>query len=154
MINALELKLPPAFLVLIFMLAMWGLDHLLPQLKLSWELHEWVSRLIFLVAITCIVSGVVSFKRARTTVNPTQPEKATSVVTTGIYRLTRNPMYLGFLIMILAMAVKLANPITWVMMPLFIIYMNQFQIKPEERALSELFGDEYIQYRKKVRRWI
>lgn len=152
--KTLELKIPPALLMLVFMAAMWLIDYVLPMFKLNWDWREWVARVLFLAAITCIVSGIVSFKKARTTVNPTQPEKTTSVVTTGIYQLTRNPMYLGFFIMILALAIKLANPITWVLLPLFVIYMNQFQIKPEERALTEIFGNNYLQYQQSVRRWI
>ena len=152
--KALELKIPPALLMLIFGFLMWAIDQLLPMYKQVWTWHEWAARSVFLLALFFIVSGIVSFNKARTTVDPTQPQKASSVVTSGIYRLSRNPMYLGFLLMLLAFVFKLANPVTVVMLPLFIGYMNQFQIKPEERALTQLFGVEYVNYQQKVRRWL
>lgn len=149
----LELKIPPALLVLVFALVMWSVDRLLPMFKQDRVWHEWVALGVFLVAVFFIVAGVVSFKIARTTVDPTQPQNATSVVTTGIYRLTRNPMYLGFLLMLLAFVFKLANPTTFVVLPIFIWYLNEFQIKPEEQALNKLFGKAYTDYQQKVRRW-
>ncbi len=152
--KSLELKIPPAILMVIFGVVMWLMDWLLPMFKQDWLWHDWAARSVFLLGIFFIVSGIVSFKKARTTVDPTHPEKASSVVTTGIYRLTRNPMYLGFLLMLLAFVFKLANPITLTMLPLFVWYMNHFQIMPEEQALMELFGVEYKKYLAQVRRWV
>jgi protein-S-isoprenylcysteine O-methyltransferase Ste14 len=152
--RALQLKVPPALLMVIFMALMWVMDQLLPVFKQPWAWHERVALGVFTLAMLLVVAGIISFRLARTTVDPTQPEKATAVVTTGVYRLTRNPMYLGFLLVLLAFVVKLANPITLIMLPLFIGYMNQFQIKPEEQALTELFGQAYEDYLKKVRRWV
>ncbi len=152
--QALELKVPPALLMLLFGLMMWVIDHLLPQLKQDWPWHFWVARGVFLVAMTLIATGVYGFRVAKTTVDPTQPENASSVVTSGVYRFTRNPMYLGFLLILVAFMVKLANPLNALTVPLFVFYMNQFQIKPEERALLRLFGEPYSSYLRKVRRWI
>ncbi len=152
--NGLALKIPPALLMLIFIALMWLIDLFLPMFKQPWAWHEWAALGVFTLAMLLIVAGIISFRLARTTVDPTQPEKATAVVTTGVYRLTRNPMYLGFLMVLFAFGFKLTNPITWLLLPAFVVYMNQFQIKPEEQALTELFGQAYEDYLKKVRRWV
>ena len=83
--------------------------------------------------ITCTL-GIVEFKRAKTTVNPVKPQSASSLVRTGIYRRTRNPMYLGFLLILVGWAIAMANLVALVVLPGFVIYMNRFQIKPEERG--------------------
>ncbi len=152
--KALELKIPPALLMFLFMLMMWGVDQLLPQFKLEWAWHEWAARGVFLVAIGLLAAGAISFKKANTTVDPTRPENASSVVTSGIYAYTRNPMYLGFLLMLLAFVFKLSNPMTFLVLPIFVLYMNHFQIVPEEQALQALFVNQYAAYCQKVRRWI
>lgn len=152
--KSLELKIPPALLMLIFGLFMWLIDHWIPQLKVDWIGRNGVAWLVFFGALLCVVLGIYGFKQAQTTVDPTQPQKASSIVTTGIYQWTRNPMYLGFLMMLFAFSIKLSNPLTLLLLPLFVGYMNQFQIKPEEQVLAELFGKEYEQYLKLVRRWV
>lgn len=152
--KALELKIPPALLALIFGAGMWAIDQLFPQFKQNWLWHNTAAQLVFGLAVVLIVAGIISFRMAKTTVDPTHPEKATTIVNTGVYKFTRNPMYLGFLLGLLAFVLNLANPITLIFLPMFLLYMNQFQIKPEERALTALFGESYLQYCKTVRRWI
>ncbi|MGJ8663752.1 MAG: methyltransferase family protein [Marinicella sp.] len=152
--KALELKIPPALLMLLFGMLMVLIDQTFLGMKQNWLWHEWIAISLFFVAVSCVLAGVISFRRAQTTVDPTQPEKAATVVTTGIYRVSRNPMYLGFLMMLLALAFKLSNPLTAIMLPLFVVYMNIFQIGPEERVLKQLFGDAYRNYLKHVRRWL
>jgi protein-S-isoprenylcysteine O-methyltransferase Ste14 len=100
------------------------------------------------------LAGIVSFRRARTTVNPMKPEAATSLVSSGIYRITRNPMYVGLLFVLVAWAAGLSS--AWSMLePLaFFLYIGRFQITPEERVLSQLFGAEYSAYKARVRRWL
>jgi protein-S-isoprenylcysteine O-methyltransferase Ste14 len=118
---------------------------------------EWRRSLALLIAVVgamVCVAGVLSFRRARTTVNPLKPESATSLVIVGIYRYSRNPMYLGFLCGLLAWALVLGSLLALLGLPLFVIYMNRFQIGPEEQSLAKLFGSEYHQYRLKVRRWL
>jgi len=100
------------------------------------------------------VAGVLEFRRARTTVNPTTPQAATSMVRSGIYRHTRNPMYLGMLLVLAAWAAWLANPAALAVLPAFFLYMNRFQIEPEERILAGLFAGEFDAYRRSVRRWL
>ncbi len=152
--KALELKVPPALLMLVFGFFMWLLDRALPQFKQTSVAYEWLAIVVIVLAILCIAAGIASFRQAKTTVDPTQPQKATAMVTGGIYGYTRNPMYLGFLLMLLACAFKLANPLTLTLLPVFVLYMNQFQIKPEEAALTELFGQKYMAYQQQVRRWV
>ncbi|MCB1582519.1 MAG: isoprenylcysteine carboxylmethyltransferase family protein [Xanthomonadales bacterium] len=151
--KALELKIPPAILMLVFGFFMWLVDYLLPQFRQAWSWHLWAAIGSATLALLLVLSGVISFRLAKTTVDPTQPEKASSVVISGIYAYTRNPMYLGFLLMLLAFMFKLTNPITAIVLPLFVSYMNQFQIKPEEKALEKLFGQAFMSYCEKVRRW-
>ncbi|WP_422879670.1 methyltransferase family protein [Noviherbaspirillum cavernae] len=97
---------------------------------------------------------MVSFRRASTTVNPVSPGAATSLVSAGIYAFTRNPMYLGFLLGLSGWAVYLSNAAAFLALPFFVLYLNRFQIAPEERALQTLFGGEFSAYRGRVRRWI
>lgn len=98
--------------------------------------------------------ALVHFLRSRTTINPLKPESASALVTGGIYRFTRNPMYLGLATLLLAWAIYLGNLAALAGLPLFILYMNRFQIASEERALEARFGAEYIAYRARVRRWV
>jgi len=112
-------------------------------------------------AITCAAVGVftsglgvMAFRRARTTVNPTKPGATSFLVHSGIYSLTRNPMYLGFLLILCGWAILLCNALVFPFLPMFILYMNRFQIQPEERALKETFGATFTGYTARVRRWI
>ncbi|MGZ5132161.1 MAG: methyltransferase family protein, partial [Caldimonas sp.] len=133
--------------------AMWGLSLLPPQLEAP-SFRVALAITLALVGGAFSVSGVVAFRRARTTVNPTKPQSASSLVVSGIYRLTRNPMYVGLLLLLLAWAAFLCSP--WALLgPLaFVLYIGRFQIAAEERALLALFGSEYSAYKARVRRWL
>ena len=96
----------------------------------------------------------MEFRRGKTTVNPMTPEAASTLVTAGVYRWTRNPMYLGFGVALVGWAVWLANGAAFVPLFLYVLYMNRFQIGPEERALEARFGAAFTDYRKRVRRWL
>jgi protein-S-isoprenylcysteine O-methyltransferase Ste14 len=100
------------------------------------------------------LAGVISFRRAKTTVNPMKPGTTSSLVTTGIYRITRNPMYVGVLFVLVAWAVFLSSVWAFVGPLVFVLYINRFQIAPEERVLSAMFGTAYSNYLAKVRRWL
>jgi protein-S-isoprenylcysteine O-methyltransferase Ste14 len=102
----------------------------------------------------CALLGVYAFARARTTVNPLFPERARRLVCSGIYRRTRNPMYLGMLLMLLGWGLWLGNALSWLVLPLFVIVLDTLQIKPEERILRQRFGAEFDRYAAKVRRWV
>ncbi|KAF0098995.1 MAG: protein-s-isoprenylcysteine methyltransferase-like protein [Rhodospirillaceae bacterium] len=152
--NKLELKVPPPAAALLVALAMWlvayGLDGL------SFALPERRAASIVLVASGVAISaaGTWSFWRARTTVNPTRPEAASSLVATGVYRLTRNPMYLGLFLVLAGWAAHLANAAILPGPLLFALYITRFQILPEERVLAAKFGRDFEAYRHRTRRWI
>lgn len=98
--------------------------------------------------------SVVAFIRARTTVNPLAPARTSALVIDGLYRVSRNPMYLGMLFVLVGWAAWLATPAALIGPALFVVLIDHMQIIPEERALEEKFGDEYLAYKKRVRRWI
>lgn len=152
--KALELKLPPLPLAVGFGALMWAIDHWLPTQFDRSVIRTALALTIFGFALAVVVVAVRGFRKAKTTVDPFHPESASSVVTTGIYRFTRNPMYLGFLVALIALAVFLGNLISALMPLVFVFYMNRFQIAPEERALRVRFGDSYEAYLNSVRRWI
>src|SRR6185436_8035975 len=100
------------------------------------------------------IGGFVAFRRARTTVNPMKPESASSLVASGVYRITRNPMYVGLVLVLVAWATFLAAPLALLGPLAFVLYIGRFQIAPEEVALTKRFGTEYADYKAKVRRWL
>src|ERR1044071_7757040 len=140
-VHALELKIPPVALVIGVALLMWLAAACAPGLNVSFPFQSVVAWVLGLSRIIICILGIASFKRAKTTVNPTKPESSSSLVTSGIYRRSRNPMYFGFLLMLAGWAAARANVLGFLALPAFVLYMNQFQIEPEERALSSLFGD-------------
>jgi protein-S-isoprenylcysteine O-methyltransferase Ste14 len=100
------------------------------------------------------ISAMAWFRRAKTTMSPIKPADASRLVTSGVYRLTRNPMYLSLVLYLLAWAAYLSSWLALLVLPLFAMYIQRFQITPEERALSSLFGPEYAAYKQRVRRWL
>lgn len=151
----MNIKIPPPIQTLIASLLMWLLNYLVP-VSVSFGQGLASLLIVVLLGIACLLllPAVVSFWKSNTTVNPLRPEKATFLVVEGVYRFTRNPMYLGMASILCAWGVYLANPICMIILLLYIYVMNEIQIKPEERALEKLFGGEYQSYCKKVRRWI
>ena len=113
-----------------------------------------VSLFLLILGLVVFISAIKSFRRHKTTVNPLEPRQASSLVTSGIFKFSRNPMYLGMLIILLSISFKF-NLIGGMVTSLFFyIYITKFQILPEEAAMNDLFGDEFIDYSKKTRRWI
>lgn len=100
------------------------------------------------------IVSVAAFIRARTTVNPLAPEKANALVISGLYRVSRNPMYLGMALVLAGWAIWLGQPLTLLPVAAFVALIEVMQIRPEEKALEEKFGDDYRRYKKRVRRWI
>jgi protein-S-isoprenylcysteine O-methyltransferase Ste14 len=151
----MNIKIPPPIQTLIAAFLMWVIDLLVPM---SFVFDKSLSGLFvaILAVLACflLLPALISFWKSNTTVNPLQPEKATSLVIEGVYRFTRNPMYLGMALILCAWGVYLANPFGLVVLFLYVFVMNAIQIKPEERALLKLFGDEYQSYCERVRRWI
>jgi len=154
MMHALELKIPPLLLLALFAgaatcVGIWG-DG--PRFAFPGQLA---------VAIACgalgtgfMLAGVLSFRRARTSVNPLDPSVATSLVTTGIYRLTRNPMYLGMALVLTGLIVALGHAVSFLLVPAFMLWLTRFQIVPEERFLAVRFGPEWQALCARTRRWL
>ena len=151
---SLELKVPPPLVVLGVALLMWLAALAVPGLAWNMAAGTVYALVLAALGLGIAVAGVVSFARAHTTVNPLKPNTASSLVVTGLYRFTRNPMYLGDLVILIGWAVYLANAVSLLLVPVFVLYINRFQIGPEEKALSSLFGAGYAAYRSKVRRWL
>jgi protein-S-isoprenylcysteine O-methyltransferase Ste14 len=152
--KALELKVPPLPLAVGFGVLMWAIDRWLPMRTDRSMVRTTIALAVLALAVAIVVTALVGFRRARTTVDPFHPETASAIVTTGIYRFTRNPMYLGFLLALAGWAVFLGNVASALMPLIFIAYMNRLQISPEERALRARFGVPYEKYLASVRRWL
>ncbi len=152
--HALKLKIPPPVVALIMGVLMWLAARAAPTCAFTMPARRILAACIALTGVSIAILGVVSFRRAGTTVNPMNPEKASALVTSGIYRATRNPMYLGLLLGLTAWAVFLSSALAFLFLPGFIAYMNQFQIGPEEAALARMFGQSFSEYRSRVRRWL
>jgi len=117
-------------------------------------LMEPLSLVVLALGLGTNILAVISFRRASTTVNPTKPEMTTQLVSSGIYSMTRNPMYLGVLLVLLSWAIWLGSVLNFVVLFLFVWYMTIFQIIPEERALKKIFPETFNTYKSRVRRWI
>ena len=152
--NDLELRVPPPVLALCLALLMWFTSSLVPPVVVPFGVRVGIALALVVIGQSISISGMVSFRRARTTINPIKPSAASSLVTSGVYRYTRNPMYLGLSVTLMAWAVFLSNLMALLAVPLFVLYISRFQINPEERVLSSLFGAEYAAYKEKVRRWL
>ena len=143
----LDTKIPPPIVTLLI-LAFINLFE-----SKDYELNtEWISIIILSMGIFFIISAVIQFIRRKTTVNPTKPHKTTSLVITGTFKFTRNPMYLGMLLIIISYAFYESSVISLILIPFFIFYINKFQIEPEEIEMRKKFGKEYDDYCKKVDR--
>jgi protein-S-isoprenylcysteine O-methyltransferase Ste14 len=152
--SALELKIPPPAVAVVLAFLMWLTRGVGGALDIPYAV-----RVLCAVALVCIgqgisVAGLVAFRRAKTTANPIKASSASSLVVRGVYGLTRNPMYVGLLLTLVAWAVFLASPFAVVWLAVYVVYITRFQIIPEERALTTLFGAEYEAYRARVRRWV
>jgi protein-S-isoprenylcysteine O-methyltransferase Ste14 len=151
--TALETRVPPLLLVLIVGAMMVALAHLVGEADFAIPGRLGISIACIVLGMLVAACGVFSFHRHQTTVDPLKPEKAQALVTTGIYQVSRNPMYLGFLLALLGWAIYLSNFAAALLLPAFVLYMNRFQIGPEERILSGKFGSSFDSYMKRVRRW-
>ncbi|WP_045378424.1 methyltransferase family protein [Vibrio campbellii] len=150
----LELKVPPVALFLLMVLLMYWLKDTMPEMKITVPFVEFVTAGLIVIAGFIGIAGVYEFRKAKTTVNPVKPETASQVVDTGVFAYTRNPMYVALLLVIIAIGLWWQHLSVILCGALFVAYMNRFQIKPEERALERLFGEDYLDYKNQVRRWI
>ena len=154
MMSDRKVRIPPVALFVVVALLMWAVASWLPSWRIALPGRTLATVLLLLVAGAIGIAGVRAFGRARTTVDPLRPERASVLVTSGIYRRTRNPMYVALAIALLAWAFWLAHPLALLGVIAFVAWMNRYQIAPEERALQALFGAEFERYRSEVRRWL
>ena len=150
----LELKVPPPIVTLVLALLMWLTPAAAGFVQIPDAARVLGSLVLMGVGQAIGIAGLVAFRRAKTTVDPVKASSASSLVTGGVFRHTRNPMYVGFLLTLLAWAVFLVNPLAALWVIVFVLYITRFQIIPEERALASLFGAEYEAYKGRVRRWV
>lgn len=152
--TSIELKIPPLALCLAFGGLIYTVSDALPSTDVAIPYRRWLAVMVAGIGAGFSVAGVAAFRRMNTTVNPTTPDATSTMVTSGVYRISRNPMYAGFLLMLLSEALLLSNLAAFLLLPVFVTYLNRFQIEPEERALKDKFGDAFITYRDSVRRWL
>lgn len=149
----MHLKVPPPIILLLAMIGMYFLTIYWPLMHFTFQGQSVVALMLCFLGGALPVTGLISFKKAQTTVNPHQPQASSHLVTSGVYRFSRNPMYLGFSFILLATFVYLGSLSALLMIPAFVGYINRFQIQPEEAMLQKLFAEEYQRYRQQVRRW-
>ena len=152
--QALELKIPPPVLMVLCVVVMDLVDRFIQLGTFTIPVQTELAVLLGLIGISTMMLGMLAFRGAGTTLDPRRPEQATKLVMHGIFRYTRNPMYLGMAVILLAWGIGLGNGLALVLIPCFMLYLNRFQIRPEERWMRQRFGDQYQQYRADVRRWI
>lgn len=152
--TGLELKVPPVALMMVTAALMWLASRAAPDFDFAFSANVVLPvGFVLAGALTCL-AGVASFRRARTTVNPMKPDSTAALVVSGIYDYSRNPMYLGFLLILLGWALFWSNGPALLLLPAFVLYMSRFQIRPEERVLAARFTHDYKAYLARVRRWL
>ncbi len=150
----MHLKLPPPLVFLVATGITYAAAASFPAFNLAFAGQVTAALLTGFFGLILDLRSIAAFFRAKTTVNPMTPQASKALVTSGFYRVSRNPMYLGLLLLLVAISLYLGSPIALVIVPAFIWYLTEFQIKPEERRLAEIFGQDYENYRSRVRRWI
>ena len=152
--SELETKIPPPLLGFATALFMWLLAQVLPSLTMPSTNINKVGVVVIIVGICLDLLALSQFLRIRTSFDPTRPHKASTMVTSGLYRHSRNPMYLGLLIALLGWGLFLGNLASLACLFVFVPVITHFQVLPEERILREKFGKEYEEYAANVRRWV
>lgn len=152
--KSLENKIPPPLITLFIAASMWWLSTFTPIILLTSTMKIVLVIGFILIGVFFAFLGIISFRLAKTTVNPLKPEMASALVTTGIYHFTRNPMYIGLVAFLFAWTSYLGSAWGVALIVVYMVYMQRFQIEPEERALTALFKDEFIEYKKHVRTWL
>ena len=148
----IKTKFPPPLVALTFGFLINYTKNIFPKIEIKNKIIFGSSMIIS--GLIIILFAIILFKKYQTTITPLNPFNATKLMTDGIYKFSRNPMYLGLLLTLVGISTIL-NPIGgFFLIPLFVLYLNLFQIIPEENAMADLFKDEFLDYKKKVRRWI
>ena len=149
----MELKVPPALVFLCFGLMMYLLAEFLPIGYFDFYGRMLLTKILAVMGIVIALLALFQFKVAKTTIDPTKPDKVTNLVVGGIFKFSRNPMYLALLLILLALGVFLGNAFNTLVAAGFVGYMNRFQIIPEERILLDKFGRSFKDYCILTRRW-
>ena len=150
----MKLLVPPPLVGLICGAIMWAIASYWPEMRFNFPLQNVLAFALIACGVAIDLVSVFAFYRAKTTVTPLAPQKASTLVVTGFYRFTRNPMYLGMLFILCGIAVWIGSPINVAVAITLFAYITTFQIRPEEDRLIEVFGDEYRAYMMQVRRWL
>lgn len=150
----LEHRIPPPLVFVLIGVAMWFVRGTTVRIPMAVPARGIVAAVLVFAGIALGLAGATAFRRAHTTIDPHRLEAASTLVADGIYRVTRNPMYLGLAAILLGWAVCLAAPVAFGGPLLFALYITRFQIVPEERTLAAKFGPAYAAYRQRVRRWL
>lgn len=150
----LDHKIPPPVVGLALATAMWFAAGVGPALPLPAQARHLATIVLVIAGLGFDLAGLLAFRARRTTVNPLSPQRASALVTGGVYRITRNPMYVGMACLLLAWALYLGAWLALAGPVLFVLFITRFQIRPEERVLQGLFGAEYFAYCARVRRWL
>ena len=148
----METKIPPPLVTLVFGMSIYFSREMFPAIEIQYSLYLGI--FLLLSGFFILVSAVRLFRKDETTVNPLSPEQATKLVTDGIFKYSRNPMYLGMAIVLSSIAVFFNLLGGIILIALFCAYITKFQILPEERAMRDLFSDDFDKYTKVTRRWI
>ena len=148
----IKTKFPPPLVALIFGFLINYTKNIFPKIEIKNEII--FGSFMIISGLIIILSAIILFKKYQTTISPLNPSNATKLITDGIYKFSRNPMYLGLLFVLFGISIILNPTGGLFLIPLFILYLNIFQIVPEENAMVDLFKDEFLEYRKNVRRWI
>lgn len=147
-------RIPPPLLMLIAAIIMWSLHRWCPIARLLAAPWNRIGALPIATGLLVAAAAITRFRQSGTTLNPMEPGKASHLVTDGIFRVSRNPMYLGLSLLLLGWALWLGSASPWFVLPVFVLLIYLAQILPEERALQALFGDSYLEYRRTVARWL
>ena len=148
----IKTKFPPPLVALTFGFLINYTKNIFPKIEIKNEII--FGSFMIISGLIIILSAIILFKKYQTTITPLNPSNATKLITDGIYKFSRNPMYLGLLLVLLGISIILNLIGGFFLIPLFILYLNLFQIIPEENAMVDLFKDEFLEYKKNVRRWI
>ena len=146
------LKIPPPLLVLILVVSNYFSSKKIGLILISNQ--KLISFIIFLIGVIILINPIVKFIKSKTTIDPIKFKKVNKLITSGIYKYSRNPMYLGLLMIVISTSILYLNIFSIATPMLFYFWINRFQIKREEIFLTEKFGKEYLLYKAKTRRWI
>lgn len=150
----MKLIIPPPVQGILVAIAMWAVNRYGPEMGVHFAGLKFAAYAVGAIGVGMEIIAVATFFREKTTVNPLKPANASKIVSSGLFGISRNPMYLALLLVLIAWGLWLANPLNALLIAGWVVFITEFQIKPEEKALKQKFGAEYDAYCKQVRRWI